>query len=113
MRGKRVSLRGKSAHAGASRCPSAHPRLLRARLPAALTTLLVGLAGPGPAAASATGVAELQADFSHQLALAGTRSSAYVYDLTAKATLFSERATVPRRPASVEKLFTASAALAS
>jgi serine-type D-Ala-D-Ala carboxypeptidase/endopeptidase (penicillin-binding protein 4) len=66
---------------------------------------------PAGAAASGVGVAELQADFSHQLALAGSASSAYVYDLTAKATLFSQRAAVLRRPASVEKLFTATSAL--
>ena len=36
---------------------------------------------------------------------------AYVYDLTAKQPLFSERATTLRPPASVEKLYTATAAL--
>jgi D-alanyl-D-alanine carboxypeptidase/D-alanyl-D-alanine-endopeptidase (penicillin-binding protein 4) len=43
--------------------------------------------------------------------IAGTGSSAYVYDLTAKQALFSERATALRPPASVEKLFTATTAL--
>jgi D-alanyl-D-alanine carboxypeptidase/D-alanyl-D-alanine-endopeptidase (penicillin-binding protein 4) len=80
---------------------------------AALLLAASAFAPPGAAAQlGGAGVAELQADFSHELALAGPESSAYVYDLTAKATLFSERATVPRRPASVEKLYTASAALA-
>ena len=65
-----------------------------------------------PAAASAAGgLAELQSDMSHQLALAGPADGAYVYDLTAKQALFSERATTMRPPASVEKLYTATTAL--
>jgi D-alanyl-D-alanine carboxypeptidase/D-alanyl-D-alanine-endopeptidase (penicillin-binding protein 4) len=65
-----------------------------------------------PAAASAGGdLAELQADFAHQLALAGPADGAYVYDLTSKQALFSERATAMRPPASVEKLYTATTAL--
>jgi D-alanyl-D-alanine carboxypeptidase/D-alanyl-D-alanine-endopeptidase (penicillin-binding protein 4) len=65
-----------------------------------------------PSAASAAGdVSELQADFAHQLALAGPADGAYVYDLTAKQALFSERATSMRPPASVEKLYTATTAL--
>jgi len=71
-----------------------------------------GAAVPARAAgASAEGLAEVQADFSHELALAGPQSSAYVYDLTAKAALVSERATALHRPASVEKLYTATTAL--
>jgi D-alanyl-D-alanine carboxypeptidase/D-alanyl-D-alanine-endopeptidase (penicillin-binding protein 4) len=65
-----------------------------------------------PSAASASGdVSELQADFAHELALAGPADGAYVYDLTAKQALFSERATSMRPPASVEKLYTATTAL--
>jgi D-alanyl-D-alanine carboxypeptidase/D-alanyl-D-alanine-endopeptidase (penicillin-binding protein 4) len=64
-----------------------------------------------PAAASAVGLAALQSDLGHQMRIAGSRSSAYVYDLTAKQALFSERATTLRPPASVEKLYTAAAAL--
>jgi D-alanyl-D-alanine carboxypeptidase/D-alanyl-D-alanine-endopeptidase (penicillin-binding protein 4) len=65
-----------------------------------------------PSAASAAGdVSELQADFAHELALAGPADGAYVYDLTAKQALFSERATSMRPPASVEKLYTATTAL--
>jgi serine-type D-Ala-D-Ala carboxypeptidase/endopeptidase (penicillin-binding protein 4) len=65
-----------------------------------------------PAAASAQGtLAELQGDLSHQLALAGPHDGAYVYDLTAKQAVFSERATAMRPPASVEKLYTATTAL--
>ncbi len=54
----------------------------------------------------------MQADLAHQLALAGPADGAYVYDLTAKQPLFSERATTMRPPASVEKLYTATTALA-
>lgn len=54
----------------------------------------------------------LQSDFRHQLALAGPQDGAYVYDLTTKQALFSERATAMRPPASVEKLYTATTALA-
>jgi D-alanyl-D-alanine carboxypeptidase/D-alanyl-D-alanine-endopeptidase (penicillin-binding protein 4) len=43
--------------------------------------------------------------------LAGSGSSAYVYDITAKHALFSARATAQRAPASVEKLYTATTAL--
>ncbi len=65
-----------------------------------------------PAAASAGGdLAGLQADFAHQLALAGPADGAYVYDLTTKQALFSERAAAMRPPASVEKLYTATTAL--
>jgi serine-type D-Ala-D-Ala carboxypeptidase/endopeptidase (penicillin-binding protein 4) len=77
--------------------------------------LLLGLSPGGllaPAAASAAAnLGQLQADLSHQLVLAGPHDGAYVYDLTAKQALFSERATALRPPASVEKLFTATAAL--
>jgi serine-type D-Ala-D-Ala carboxypeptidase/endopeptidase (penicillin-binding protein 4) len=85
------------------------------RLPAlARRTLLVALCACflAPSAASAVGgLAGVQADLSHQLKVAGTGSSAYVYDITAKQALFSERATALRPPASVEKLFTATTAL--
>jgi D-alanyl-D-alanine carboxypeptidase/D-alanyl-D-alanine-endopeptidase (penicillin-binding protein 4) len=82
---------------------------------AKLLILLCGLALLGtvaPTIATAGGLAELQSDLHHQLALAGPSDGAYVYDLTAGQALFSERATAQRPPASVEKLFTATAALA-
>lgn len=72
---------------------------------------LLGALAPSAAGASG-GLAELQADLSHQLALAGPHDGAYVYDLTAKQAVFSVRASALRPPASVEKLFTATAALA-
>ncbi len=79
--------------------------------------LLCGLlpaiaAMPAAAGAASGGLAGLQSDLTHQLALAGPADGAYVYDLTAKQALFSERATTLRPPASVEKLYTATAALA-
>ncbi len=65
------------------------------------------------AAAGAPGsLAGLQSDLGQQLALAGSADGAYVYDITAKAPLFSERASAMRPPASVEKLYTATTALA-
>ena len=65
-----------------------------------------------PSAGAAGGLAGFQADLRRQLALAGPHDGAYVYDVTAKRALFSERATTARPPASVEKLYTATAALA-
>jgi D-alanyl-D-alanine carboxypeptidase/D-alanyl-D-alanine-endopeptidase (penicillin-binding protein 4) len=88
---------------------------VRLTLPAKLLALLCGLlltTSVAPTAASAQrDIAELQADLSHQLALAGPADGAYVYDLTAKQALFSERAGATRPPASVEKLYTATTAL--
>lgn len=82
---------------------------------ALLLILLCGMlllaASSVPAADAAGGLAGLQADLGHQLRLAGPADGAYVYDLTAKQALFSERATTLRPPASVEKLYTATAAL--
>ena len=84
--------------------------------PAKVLVLLCGLSllGAGaPAAAGASGgLAELQADLGRQIALAGSHDGAYVYDLTAKQAVFSARATALRPPASVEKLYTATTALA-
>jgi D-alanyl-D-alanine carboxypeptidase/D-alanyl-D-alanine-endopeptidase (penicillin-binding protein 4) len=72
-----------------------------------------GLGAIGPSIAGATGeLAGLQSDLSNQLSLAGPHDGAYVYDITARQALFSERATTSRPPASVEKLFTATGALA-
>lgn len=61
--------------------------------------------------AQAGSLAGLRSDLAGQLALAGPADGAYVYDLTAKQALFSERASTPRPPASVEKLYTATTAL--
>jgi len=78
--------------------------------------LLCGLLSAGATAsstASAAGeLAGLQSDFARQLTLAGPYDGAYVYDITARQPLVSQRATTLRPPASVEKLYTATAALA-
>ncbi len=75
---------------------------------AALLVALVALPGGAYAAAS---LAALQGDLAHQMRIAGPHSSAYVYDITAKQALFSERPTALRPPASVEKLYTATTLL--
>jgi len=72
--------------------------------------LLSGAASASESWAQAP-LAALQQDIGHQLALAGRADGAFVYDITAKKTLFSERADTLRPPASVEKLYTATAAL--
>ncbi len=65
-----------------------------------------------PASSDAQGtLTALQGDLGHQMAISGSRSSAYVYDISTKQPLYSARPTTPRPPASVEKLFTATAAL--
>jgi D-alanyl-D-alanine carboxypeptidase/D-alanyl-D-alanine-endopeptidase (penicillin-binding protein 4) len=74
--------------------------------------LLAAAATSSPAASAVGSLAGLRADLAHQLALAGPTDGAYVYDLTAKQALFSERASTLRPPASVEKLYTATTALA-
>ncbi|MCW3024878.1 MAG: D-alanyl-D-alaninecarboxypeptidase/D-alanyl-D-alanine-endopeptidase [Solirubrobacterales bacterium] len=78
-----------------------------------MSVLAVGLlvAFAPASAGAAANLGELQSDLSHQLALAGPHDGAYVYDVTARQALFSERATPLRPPASVEKLYTATAVL--
>ncbi len=90
-------------------------RLTRNR-PAKLAILICGLSllavlAPARATAAAGSLAGLQADLARQLALAGPADGAYVYDITSKQALFSERASTLRPPASVEKLYTATTAL--
>src|SRR5882762_10034966 len=77
-----------------------------------LSTVATALAGT-PAGADAAPIARsaLAGALSHELTIAGPLSGAYVFDLTTEAPLFSERAEVARPPASVEKLYTATAAL--
>jgi serine-type D-Ala-D-Ala carboxypeptidase/endopeptidase (penicillin-binding protein 4) len=83
---------------------------LRRALAGAFCLLAIAALEPGTAGAQVT-LGGLQADLGHQLSLAGPADGAYVYDLTAKAPLFSVRATNMRPPASVEKLYTATTAL--
>jgi D-alanyl-D-alanine carboxypeptidase/D-alanyl-D-alanine-endopeptidase (penicillin-binding protein 4) len=85
---------------------------LHVKLLVLICGLLLSSVLPTAATAAGGGLAELQADFGHQLALAGPYDGAYVYDLTAKQALVSERATTMRPPASVEKLYTATTVLA-
>jgi D-alanyl-D-alanine carboxypeptidase/D-alanyl-D-alanine-endopeptidase (penicillin-binding protein 4) len=74
----------------------------------AVSTMAANLASAAAAPVSKGG---LTAQLSHELAIAGSLSGAYVYDLSTAAPLFSERADDPRPPASVEKLYTATTAL--
>jgi D-alanyl-D-alanine carboxypeptidase/D-alanyl-D-alanine-endopeptidase (penicillin-binding protein 4) len=87
------------------------PRHSAARLIILLCGLLLAGAGACARAAASVGTPELQADLTRQLTLAGPHDGAYVYDLTEKTPLLSVRAATMRPPASVEKLYTATAAL--
>ncbi len=69
------------------------------------------LLGSAVAASAADDLATLQRDIGGQLQAAGPHDGAYVYDLSTHQVLFSQRATSMRPPASVEKLYTATAAL--
>lgn len=62
-------------------------------------------------ASGAGAAATLRAHIAHELALAGPRSGGLVYDLSTKQTLFGEHAQALRAPASVQKLYTATALL--
>jgi D-alanyl-D-alanine carboxypeptidase/D-alanyl-D-alanine-endopeptidase (penicillin-binding protein 4) len=88
-----------------------HQPLSRALALAALALLCGGIKAPATAIAGGD-LASLQADLADQLARAGAGSGAYVYDLSAQQPLFSERASALHPPASVEKLYTATSALA-
>jgi D-alanyl-D-alanine carboxypeptidase/D-alanyl-D-alanine-endopeptidase (penicillin-binding protein 4) len=84
--------------------------LAAALLLAALLAQAIVFLASASAGAQGT-LAALQSDLAHQMAISGSRSSAYVYDISTKQALYSARPTTPRPPASVEKLFTATAAL--
>jgi D-alanyl-D-alanine carboxypeptidase/D-alanyl-D-alanine-endopeptidase (penicillin-binding protein 4) len=66
------------------------------------------MSGVAPARGS---TAAFQAHMAHELALAGPLSGGLIYDLSTRQTLFGERAEQMRAPASVEKLYTATAVL--
>lgn len=88
------------------------PRPGRRCLPAARAAILAaGLISAVTSVPAALAQSSLSGALSHELAIAGPASGAYVYDLTKATLLFSERAESPRPPASVEKLYTAAAAL--
>jgi serine-type D-Ala-D-Ala carboxypeptidase/endopeptidase (penicillin-binding protein 4) len=87
------------------------PRHRFALLPILLCVLsLVRVLAPANTLAS-TSTVTLQRHLTHELALAGSLSGGLAYDLSTKQTLFSERAADMRAPASVEKLYTATATL--
>jgi serine-type D-Ala-D-Ala carboxypeptidase/endopeptidase (penicillin-binding protein 4) len=66
----------------------------------------------GAGASSDAQVAKLRATLGSEMRRAGTSSGAFVVDLATGQTLYSIRPTVPRIPASVEKLYTTSTVLA-
>ncbi len=73
--------------------------------------LLAVAAFSGAIPATTAAQSALSSQLTHELALAGPASGAYVYDLNTSTPLFAERATTARPPASVEKLYTAATAL--
>ncbi len=72
---------------------------------------LCGLFATPAAAAQPSAQAALGSALGHEMGLAGQRSGAFVYDITAETTLYSVRAAEPHPPASIEKLYTSTAAL--
>ena len=77
----------------------------------------ISLTPPAPRPAtlrgpSRDGLAALQRDLAHEMHAAGAGSGAVVYDITGRQVLFAVRANARRPPASVEKLYTSTAALA-
>jgi D-alanyl-D-alanine carboxypeptidase/D-alanyl-D-alanine-endopeptidase (penicillin-binding protein 4) len=89
--------------------PPGLPRALAALLTTAAATIACMATQAG--AATIAQSAALAGQLSHELTIAGPLSGAYVFDLTTATPLFSERADSARPPASVEKLYTATAAL--
>lgn len=77
--------------------------------------MLLALSAPVAAAAAAKqagiGPTALTATLAHQMKIAGRDSGAYVYDITTGKALYSQRASEPHPPASVEKLYTSTTAL--
>ena len=67
----------------------------------ASTVATVAHAPPAP-----PGLVKLRSELDRMLRLAGAVSGASVYDLSSRASLFSERAQIQRAPASLEKLYT-------
>ena len=73
--------------------------------------LLAGLAGAGPPVAAAYDEADLRAKLAREMGLAGSATGAYVRDIDSGEELYALRENRVRVPASVEKLYTTSAAL--
>jgi D-alanyl-D-alanine carboxypeptidase/D-alanyl-D-alanine-endopeptidase (penicillin-binding protein 4) len=77
----------------------------------AFALLLAAAAAPPAATAASNPQRKLARALTNGLNQAGSVTGAYALDLTTGKTLFSERASTPRLPASVEKLYTTSTAL--
>lgn len=73
--------------------------------------LLAALPAAVPASAAGGALRRLQSDATRQLALAGPHDGAWAYDVTTGRPLLSVRSSVPRPPASVEKLYTSTTLL--
>lgn len=73
--------------------------------------LASGLLAASVALATPSAQSTLTSRLNHELALAGSGSGAYVYDVSTGTPLFAQRSTVAHPPASVEKLYTATTAL--
>ena len=86
--------------------------MLLMRRPLVLLVAVLGLLAAVPAAASGSPRARLHASLARALRSAGGASGAYVLDLTTGQALFSASPRTLRLPASVEKLYTTSTALA-
>ncbi|HEX5309738.1 MAG TPA: D-alanyl-D-alanine carboxypeptidase/D-alanyl-D-alanine-endopeptidase [Solirubrobacteraceae bacterium] len=85
-------------------------RRARTSISALAAALLACLSVVGAAGAQ-NAQSVLSSRLAHELAVAGSGSGAYVYDVSTGTPLFAERASVPHPPASVEKLYTATTAL--
>lgn len=72
---------------------------------------VAALSGTPGAVATPNAQSTLTSRLRHELAIAGSGSGAYVYDVSTGTPLFAERSTVAHPPASVEKLYTATTAL--
>jgi serine-type D-Ala-D-Ala carboxypeptidase/endopeptidase (penicillin-binding protein 4) len=107
LRAMPVAVRPLAATLLAGACLLAPPPALATR-GTPPTPMPMSVAPRPDATASSTA---LDGSLGHELATAGVHSGAYVYDITAKTPLFSERADIARAPASVEKLYTATTAL--
>ena len=71
----------------------------------------VAIAALLPTTADAAGLAKTKRVLRENMARAGAYSGAYVLDLDSGRSLYSKRASIPRMPASVEKLYTSATAL--
>jgi D-alanyl-D-alanine carboxypeptidase/D-alanyl-D-alanine-endopeptidase (penicillin-binding protein 4) len=81
------------------------------RVAVAFAAAAACLAALLPATADAAGPAKTKRILRENMAHAGAYSGAYVVDLDSGRALYSKRATIPRIPASVEKLYTSATAL--